>query len=143
METMPRPRPPYLSREMTRHGKAVWYVRRGGKRTRLRSKYGTPEFEAEYRAAFAGKTKRDKGGPVDGSLAWLVARYRETTAWQELSSATKKQRENIFRQVLASAGDQPFAKITIATLSAGRDRRAGTPFQARPCRKCWSYGGAT
>ena len=83
MDTMPRPRAPYLSREVTRHGNAVWYVRRGGKRTRLRSKYGTPEFEAEYQAALAGKTKRDKGGPVVGSLAWLVTRYRGTTrlAW--------------------------------------------------------------
>jgi integrase len=64
-------------------------------------------------------------------LAWLVARYRETTAWQSLSSATKKQRENILRQVIASAGDQPFAKITKANITAGRDRRASTPFQAR------------
>ena len=27
--TMPRPRPPHLHREITRHGKAVWYVRIG------------------------------------------------------------------------------------------------------------------
>ncbi len=26
MHDMPRPRPPYLSREVTRHGNAVWYV---------------------------------------------------------------------------------------------------------------------
>ena len=102
-----------------------------GKRTRLRSKYGTPEFEPEYQAALAGKPISDKGALVDGSLAWLVTRYRETTVWQGLSSATKKQRENILRQVIASAGDQPFAKITKATITAGRDRRAGTPFQAR------------
>jgi hypothetical protein len=68
---------------------------------------------------------------LGSSLAWLVARYRETTVWQGLSSATKKQRENILRQVIASAGDQPFAKITEATITAGRDRRASTPFQAR------------
>src|SRR6516165_9323035 len=131
MDKMPRPRAPYLSREVTRHGNAVWYVRRGGKRTRLRSKYGTPEFEAEYQAALAVKTKRDKGGPVVGTLAWLVTRYRGTTAWRGLSSATRKQRENILRQVLAAAGDQPFARISIATITAARDRRAGTPFQAR------------
>jgi integrase len=131
MVAMPRPRPPYLSREVTRHGNAVWYVRRDGKRTRLRSKYGTPEFEADYQAALAGKPRSDKGAAVDGSLAWLVARYRETIVWQGLSNATKKQRENILRQVIASAGEQPFAKITTATIAAGRDRRVGTPFQAR------------
>jgi integrase len=109
----------------------VWYVRRSGKRTRLGSKYGTSEFEAEYQAALAGKAKSHKGGALSTSLAWLVTRYRETTAWQRLSNATKKQRENILRQILESAADQPFAKITIATIAAGRDRRAGTPFQAR------------
>ena len=31
MDAMPRPRPPYLSREVTRHGRVVWYVRRNGK----------------------------------------------------------------------------------------------------------------
>ena len=51
MDDMPRPRPPFLSREVTRHGKAVWYVRRNGKRIRLRAEYGTPEFDAEYQAA--------------------------------------------------------------------------------------------
>jgi integrase len=116
---------------MTRHGNAVWYVRRNGKRTRLRTRYGTPEFEAEYRAALAGNRKNDKGAPPEGSLAWLVARYRDTTVWQELSGATKKQRENFLRQIIESAEDQPFAKITTGTITAGRDRRAITPFQAR------------
>jgi hypothetical protein len=37
MDDMPRPRPPYLSREVTRHGKPVWYVRRDGKRIRLKA----------------------------------------------------------------------------------------------------------
>jgi hypothetical protein len=36
------------------------------------------------------QAKNDKRGPLDGSLAWLVARYRETTVWQGLSRATKK-----------------------------------------------------
>jgi hypothetical protein len=47
METMPRPRPPYLSREVTRHGKPVWYVRRAGKRVRIKAAFGTPDFDAE------------------------------------------------------------------------------------------------
>ena len=27
IEAMPRPRPPYLNREVTRHGRVVWFVR--------------------------------------------------------------------------------------------------------------------
>jgi integrase len=48
-----------------------------------------------------------------------------------LSVATRRQRENIFRQVLEAAGDQPLAKITTSAIVAGRERRAKTPFQAR------------
>ena len=51
---MPRPRPPYLSHERTRHSKSVWYVRRNGKRVRIKAAFGTPEFDAEYQAAIAG-----------------------------------------------------------------------------------------
>jgi integrase len=131
--TMPRPRPPHLHRELTRHGKAVWYVRVGkGPRIRLRADFGSTEFGAEYQAAITGTPHPNiKGAPAAGTLAWLVDRYRETSAWAGLSAATRRQRENIFVQVLASAGEQPFSKITTATIAAGRDRRANTPDQAR------------
>src|SRR5262249_2985020 len=131
MDDMPRPRPPYLSREVTRHGRAVWYVRRGGKRIRLKADYGTPEFDAEYQTALTN-TPQSPGTsePAAGTLAWLVERYRETNAWQNLSLATRRQRENILKQVLASAGGKPVARITTDTIAAGRDRRSNTPFQA-------------
>jgi integrase len=128
---MPRPRPPHLHRQVTRHGKTVWYVRIGkGPRVRLRAEYGTPEFDAEYQAALSGTTRLSKG-PETGTLAWLIARYRETAAWTALSAATRRQRENIFKHVIESAGRQPFARIDSATIAAGRERRAKTPAQAR------------
>ena len=130
MDGMPRPRPPYLSHEVTRHGRMVWYVRRNGKRIRLRAEFGTPEFDAEYQAAIAGEPLKSKA-PHEGTLAWLIERYRETTAWLHLSAATRRQRENIFLHVLETAGAQSVAKITTASIIAGRERRAGTPAQAR------------
>ena len=132
MEAMPRPRPPYLSREVTRHGRAVWYVRRGGNRIRLKADYGTLEFDAEYQAALTNTPQTPKkGDPAAGTLGWLVARYRETGVWQGLSLATRRQRENILKRVLATAGDKPVARITTEVIAAGRDRRNKTPFQAR------------
>jgi integrase len=133
MKVMPRPRPPHLHREITRHGKAVWYVRIGkGRRVRLRGEFGTPDFGVEYQAAVTGAPRSTvKGAPAVGSLAWLVGRYRETSAWAALSTGTRRQRENIFVQVLAGAGEQPFGKITAQTIVAGRERRARTPDQAR------------
>lgn len=131
MDDMPRPRPPHLHRETTRHGKPVWYVRVDkGPRIRVPD-YGTPEFEAAYQAAMTGKVPAVKGGPSAGTLAWLLERYRETSAWAGLSQATRRQRENIFLHVIETAGTQPFAKISEATIISGRERRSATPAQAR------------
>ncbi len=66
-----------------------------------------------------------------GSLAWLIDRYRDLLAWMPLSPATKRQRENIFVHVIERAGPQSWAKITKAAIIAGRDRRKNTPAQAR------------
>ena len=56
---MPRPRPPHLHRQVTQHGKTVWYVRIGkGPRIRIRAAFGTPEFHSEYQAAIAGLPAR-------------------------------------------------------------------------------------
>jgi hypothetical protein len=97
----------------------------------------TPEFDAEYRAALDGiaaprvETKDKTQTVTAGTLAWLVKRYRETGAWTGLSLATRRQRENILKLVLESAGRTPITNITKATIVAGRDRRAKeTPFQA-------------
>src|SRR5262245_44959686 len=130
---MPRPRPPHLHRERTRHGRTAWYVRIGhGSRIRLRAEYGTPEFEAEYRAALEGRppASRERAATI-GSLAWLFDRYRETVAWSDLSLATRRQRENILVAVLKQAGHESATTIKRAHIVAGRDRRAATPFQAR------------
>jgi len=102
-----------------------------GARVRIRAEFGTPEFDVEYRAAVEGKPRPSAAGPAAGSLAWLIERYRETTAWAALSTATRRQRENIFVHVRKSAGTQPFARITSDAIVAGRDRRAATPAQAR------------
>jgi integrase len=132
ISVMPRPRPPHLHRETTRHGKAVWYVRVGkGPRIRLRAKYGSADFDVEYRAAVSDTPRPTKNAPITGTLRWLLDRYRETGAWSGLSSATRRQRENIFLHVIETAGDQPFARITSESIRAGRERRSKTPAQAR------------
>ena len=132
IDAMPRPRPPHLQRERTRHGTTVWYVRVGkGPRIRLRAPFGSMEFRAEYHAAISGKLRPGKGAPAIGTLAWLVDRYRETNDWNQLSAATRRQRENILAHVLATDGTVPIAQITRAAIVDGRERRAKTPSQAR------------
>lgn len=129
---MPRPRPPHLHREITRHGVVVWYVRKGqGPRIRIRAAFGTPEFDEEYRAALSDAPRPKRREAVAGSLAWLLARYRETAEWAALSPATRRQRDNIFVHVLDAAGHHTVAKVTKAQIIAGKERRAATPAQAR------------
>jgi hypothetical protein len=89
-------------------------------------------FRAAYEAALKGEQAGRAPAARFGNLAWLIARYREVDAWRSLSPATRRQRENIFKEVLRSAGTSSYSEITKAVITAGRDRRAGTPAQARP-----------
>jgi integrase len=133
IRAMPRPRPPHLHRERSRHGKIVWYVRVGkGPRVRLRAAFGTPEFEAEYKAAVAGEPAPGTPARVlPTSLQWLWDSYRQTSDWLSLAPATRKQRENIMLHILKESGTQPYAAIKKAHVAAGIDRRAKTPSAAR------------
>lgn len=130
---MPRPRPPYLNRHVTRHGRVVWYVRRSrtGKRIRINPDYGTEEFRNAYEAALRGEAPPEPGKAKSGTLLWLYDRYRETEAWSKLSKSTRRARENIFRGVMATAGASAYAEIKQAHIQAGKDRRRETPAQSR------------
>jgi integrase len=130
---MPRPRPPHLHKERTRHGKTVWFFRIGkGPRIRIRGDYGSPEFEAAYRAALQAEPPTpSKQTAAKGTLGWLVAQYRESAAWSVLSEATRRQRDNIFKQVIKTAGQEPLSRIMGKSIQAGIDRRKATPHQAR------------
>jgi integrase len=124
MDDMPRPRPPHLRREVTRHGSVVWYVRLDeGRRIRIRAPFGTAEFDTEYQAAVTGRVRPVKGPPAAGSISWLIARYQDSRAWTDLSRASKRQRQNVFAQIIKSAGHRPFTDITKTALIASRDRR--------------------
>ena len=129
---MPRPRPPYLHRERTRHGVVIWVVRRGhGARIRLRAVYDTPEFWAEYNAALQGTAAPDaRKKTKPHTLAWALERYRSRSSWAALAPATRKQRENVFRKVVETAGDEPLSSIDHQTIREGRERRADRPHAA-------------
>lgn len=131
---MPRPRKPHLVRELSRHGAVVWYFRRDhGPRIRLKGAYGSPEFIAAYDAAARGK-RLDPPSCVEksakGMLAWLIGQYMRSGPWAAFKPATRRQRENIFRHVIAKAGSEPYAAITRRTMVMSRDAAKATPAQA-------------
>ena len=66
MVAMPRPRPPHLHREVTRHGKVVWYARAGGSSRGPRDQIArrvrhARNSEAEYQAALASTPRTPSG----------------------------------------------------------------------------------
>src|SRR5262245_11591349 len=133
MQPMSRPRPPYLQRHKTRHGKYVWYVQIGrGPLIRVAGEYGTSLFDASYREAIS--KAGDKPGPKirasQGTLEWAWLNYKQSVAWERLSPATRKHRDNIMKRVAESAGAEPLSAITKRAIIDGMDRRSKTPFQA-------------
>ncbi|WP_375640112.1 tyrosine-type recombinase/integrase [Bartonella sp. MM55XZML] len=134
---MPKPRPPHLVKQITQHGKIVWYVRIGhGKRIRIRGTYGTQEFVDNYKSALAELQglilpKSKTGKLVEGSFAWLLKQYLNSSNWHSLSTVTKKQREYILMKICDSVGDIPYQAINKKHIIAGVERRKETPAMAR------------
>ncbi|WP_375659375.1 tyrosine-type recombinase/integrase [Bartonella sp. MR30HLJHH] len=134
---MSKPRPPHLVKEVTRHGKIIWYVRIGhGPRIRIRGTYGTQEFVDNYKSALAELQglilpKSKTGKLVEGSFAWLLKQYFNSSNWHSLSKVTQKQKELILMKVCDTIGNIPYQAIEKKHIIAGVERRKETPAMAR------------
>lgn len=130
---MPKKLPLYVLVERSRHGKVMFYFRRGkGARTRLPDKYPSKAFSAAYERAMAG------AGPIvvpraaspSDRLRWLVDQYMGSSRWAQLSGATRKQRGLIFKEAIERADNPRYADITRRHMEQGVSDRAATPAQA-------------
>lgn len=132
MEAMPRPRPPGLIHEKTRHGSYVWYYRPDkGPRIRIRGDYGSLEFTAAYRAAMLGQSSDGtKVAEAKGTVRWLVSRYQQSAAFLALAPSTQRMRGNVLKAICKTAGGVALARVDRKMMAEGRDRRAATPFAA-------------
>lgn len=132
MAAMPRPRPPYLQRRVTRHGKVTWYVRVGrGPLIRVDGVYGSPEFMAAYDDAVKGRRPTPRGRPAEGTLQWLVDLYRRSEAWNEFAPGTRSRRGSHLNAMCKTGGAARLSSIDRQAIIEGRDRRAKHPSQAR------------
>lgn len=120
---MSRPRPPYLHRVVTRHGKTVWYCwRRPGPKIRIRGDYGSKEFLAAYRAALYGELPTSKVRCDNAySISALINSYTHSPVWARLSPATKRQRHNIFERLERISGEVNYRDIDTADIKRRRD----------------------
>lgn len=123
---------PFLSRETDRHGNECVYVRRHGKRIRIRAQEGTPDFAAAYTAALAllepHRDARAILSPhVKGTLGWLGARYFESREFARLAKASQRARRNCleecFRDPLSDKEREQMGNCPLEFVSAQKIRR--------------------
>jgi integrase len=103
----------YLVEDMDRHGNVRLYVRRSGRKVRLRAEPGTPEFLAEYDAAVKGIERPE---PIEApaardSLRWLVERYYQSAEFTQLEDSTRKVRRGQLDALCTKHGSKRFAKL--------------------------------
>ena len=96
----------FVFEDRDRHGNVRVYLRRHGRKVRLRETPGTDDFEAEYRAALKGGAGATaKTAPAaQGSLRWLVERYCESPEYRKLSGSTRTVRRGILDGICVKHG---------------------------------------
>lgn len=147
----------YLSEEPDRHGNMRLYVRIAGRRTRIQSMPGSPEFLDEYRAAIAASarpqatpTKASRGPAKAGTLRFLIEAYFSSAEFKGLDPRTQRVRRQILERVCdAKASDggefatKPFRLLEARHVRKLRDDRAETPEAAnamvKAARQVFTY----
>lgn len=128
MPAMPRPRKPFVQKETTRHGKVVWYFRRGKeKRIRLPGAFGSKEFNDAYATALAGSPAKPRSVAAQASLRWLIDRYYESPRFNALRPNTQRNYRLELERVCKTGSDLFFAKIDADAIRAGMMRREDRP----------------
>lgn len=122
MDAMPRKLPPYVQKHRDRHGVVRFYFRRNkGRFIRLPDPTDAA-FDASYAQCLAKGNRRSQEAP-SGSLAWLVARYKESAQFAALAPTTRKMRDQVLQRAVKSAGDVPFNQIKRPHIMDAMSRR--------------------
>jgi integrase len=120
----------YLSRETNRHGNECIFVRRNGKRIRVKEKEGTPAFARAYADAVdklgarPGKTNVNlEPSHPQGSLGWLGSLYFVSkNEFLKLAKDSQRARRNsleeCFRQPLSGSDPDPIGNCPLKHFTA-------------------------
>lgn len=136
---MPKPRKPYMQKEVTRHGKIVWYFRKGKEqRIRLPGAFGSPEFNRAYNAALAGMPIDTATPARHMTIRWLVAEYYMSGRYTALSQGTQNNHRRVLDKICETAGDLNALAVTKQQIQAGIVRREDNQYAAKAYLTCMS-----
>ena len=121
-----------LARDTDRSGnERIYYRKPGAPKVRLRAPFGTPEFDAEYRRAVAGKVPpkpEPKGAPpVPGSMNAFCVAYYQSREFRQLDPRTRRVRQLILDRFRECHGAKPTWKLQPHHIKKIRDARADKP----------------
>jgi integrase len=141
---------PYLMPDRDRHGNERLYVRKNGRKIRIREKRGTQAFARAYSDALhalehgtAPSREIVKRAPV-GTLGWLAACYFVSAEFRKLDPKSQATRRGIIEDCLREPRKPQSADLMrdcpVSALSAGhvkmlRDRKVNAPGAGNNRRK--------
>jgi hypothetical protein len=95
---------PYLMADTDRHGNERLFVRRFGRKIRIRAKPGTTAFAKLYNAALDALERplrqAPRGGAPAGTLGWLAATYFAAVEFTGLPTVSQSTRRGIIEACL-------------------------------------------
>ena len=121
----------YCVKDTDRHGNERIYVRRYGRKARMRELATVEEFMAAYRAALEtgsveAPIKSAAAAPT--SLRWLVQSYYGCPEFLGLHESTRAKRRAILDGICREHGTKPFARMETKHVQLQiRDPKAATP----------------
>ena len=140
---MPWIKPRYLWEDTDRHGNVRLYVKKPGQvKVRIRAEPGSDAFWSAYALALEGKSADEARAvpPIEaaaeGSLAWLIERWKTSPDFTALAAETRTMRRQLleaccFEPLVPGSpllmGKIPIGKITPAHIRMLRDRKRTTP----------------
>lgn len=139
----------YVVEDTDRHGNVRVYLRKDGRKVRLRGPLGSPEFWREYHAALKpppkvrGEKKSIPGTIQKGTMRWLVAQYTASGMFKQLGAKTQKDRRatlerfcnNVPKGSTAPDGEKPFDQLQAKHIRLRRDALVATPEAANTMLK--------
>lgn len=142
---------PYLYDEPDHRGNPRLYVRKGGRRIRIREKPGTVAFNEAYNEAIGRlpTPTRPEAARITparrGTFGWLAAQYFDSAEFRGFNDRSRATRRGVIEGCLIEPRspdapkdlmrDCPCTALSAAHIRMLRDRKAGTPGAANNRKK--------